>query len=349
MTSRIYFSCLPQKVFFSRIVFGLLFTFVLAKMCPSLANDTAAALAAGGLELKKNEQIEMRSEDLYISSERIEVHYVFKNTSSEDITTVVAFPMPELEYTEGPTAIPQDDNDNYMGFSVTVDNVAITPELLSKASFKDRDITDLLSEFKIPLNPMSSAAEEALNSLNEKDKKTLLKEELIWEFTYDAGEGERTTFSPAWKLKSTYYWTQTFPAGKEVRVSHQYKPSVGGISASSLVNPDMKPSKETLDDYKKRFCTDDAFIKSAEKIGRRNEYAPEYWIDYILTTGGNWAGGRIGNFRLVIDKEEPANLVSFCADGVKKISPTQFEVKKKNYKPERDLNILLLIPHKAEE
>jgi hypothetical protein len=35
-------------------------------------------------------------------------------------------------------------------------------------------------------------------------------------------------------------------------------------------------------------------------------------------------------------------LISFCEDGVKKISPTQFEVRRMNFTPRRDLDILIL-------
>ncbi|WP_182419623.1 DUF4424 family protein [Bartonella sp. HY038] len=42
-----------------------------------------------------------------------------------------------------------------------------------------------------------------------------------------------------------------------------------------------------------------------------------------------WAGGVIEDFRLIIDKGKPDALVTFCGDGVQKISPTQFEMRKK--------------------
>jgi hypothetical protein len=34
--------------------------------------------------------------------------------------------------------------------------------------------------------------------------------------------------------------------------------------------------------------------------------------------------------------------VSFCAEGVKKISPTQFEVRKTDFEPTQDLNVLIV-------
>ena len=61
----------------------------------------------------------------------------------------------------------------------------------------------------------------------------------------------------------------------------------------------------------------------------------------MITSGGNWAGP-IGDFRLVIDKEDAKTLVSFCGDGVRKISPTQFEQDIKNYTPTRDIDVLFL-------
>ena len=96
-----------------------------------------------------------------------------------------------------------------------------------------------------------------------------------------------------------------------------------------------------MNDYKDRYCIDDGFMAGLKKAIDGKSYLFERWIDYVLVTGGNWAGGRIGDFRLVVDKGDPKALVSFCANGVKKISPTQFEVRKKDFKPIRDLNILL--------
>ncbi|WP_374309221.1 DUF4424 family protein [Methylocella sp.] len=52
--------------------------------------------------------------------------------------------------------------------------------------------------------------------------------------------------------------------------------------------------------------------------------------------------GPIGDFRLAVDKGKADSLVSFCAEGVRKISPTQFEVRRKDYTPDAGLDILIL-------
>lgn len=64
--------------------------------------------------------------------------------------------------------------------------------------------------------------------------------------------------------------------------------------------------------------------------------------------GSNSRRGPIRDFRLVIDKGKAGSLVSFCMDGVRKISPTQFEVRKTNFEPRRDLPVLIAEFHQPE-
>src|SRR6185503_20923595 len=45
---------------------------------PALANDSTASTGAGGLVLRQTADIDMLSEDLYVSVEQIRVHYVFR-------------------------------------------------------------------------------------------------------------------------------------------------------------------------------------------------------------------------------------------------------------------------------
>jgi hypothetical protein len=67
---------------------------------PALANDTSAELATGGLIFVRNDNIEMRSEDLTISAKEVSVRYRFFNTSDKDVTVLVAFPLPEIRIEE---------------------------------------------------------------------------------------------------------------------------------------------------------------------------------------------------------------------------------------------------------
>jgi iron-sulfur cluster assembly protein len=94
------------------------------------------------------------------------------------------------------------------------------------------------------------------------------------------------------------------------------------------------------------YCTDRAFLAALDRMSARAEreqanYPMEQRIRYILTTGGNWRSP-IGDFRMVVDKGRAENLVSFCGQGVRGISPTQFEVRHRNWRPDRDLAVLIV-------
>ena len=98
-----------------------------------------------------------------------------------------------------------------------------------------------------------------------------------------------------------------------------------------------------------RYCVDPAFLAGARPAiaadaGIDGPTIPEVWVSYILTTGAGWRSP-IGDFRLVVDKGEPDNLVSFCGEDVRRISPTQFEMRRRNWRPDRNLDVLFLRPY----
>jgi Domain of unknown function (DUF4424) len=59
---------------------------------PAFADDSTAELATGGLAFVQTDDIEMQSEDLFVSMTEIRASYEFVNTSDHDVTTLVAFP-----------------------------------------------------------------------------------------------------------------------------------------------------------------------------------------------------------------------------------------------------------------
>lgn len=69
----------------------------------------------------------------------------------------------------------------------------------------------------------------------------------------------------------------------------------------------------------------------------------EYRLGYILKTGANCSGA-IKRFHLKVGKSAADNLVSFCMDGVRKVSPTRIEVSKVDFWPEHNLDVLILTP-----
>ena len=134
-------------------------------------------------------------------------------------------------------------------------------------------------------------------------------------------------------MELTHYWTQRFPAGKEVVVEHSYRPALWQSYAP------MPPLPALV----KKFCIDGGTEKAMAAIARSDEqklfYVSE--LNYILKTARNWSGP-IGDFRLILDKGDPKSVISLCVDGVKKTGPTRFEVHKTSYVPEADLAVLFV-------
>lgn len=319
-----------------RRLLAVIFAFIAGGL-PVSANDSTAELAAGGLVLTKTSDIEMRSEDLFISAEKVRVTYEFLNASPQDISTVVAFPLPDITVEQdGDIAVPAAGTDNFLDFSTSVDGKRVAMSLEQKVLARDFDQTELLRKLKLPLSPL--VASEALDRLDAKSQEELIGLGLAEAQEVDFGKGMERHLAPLWTLKTTYYWTQVFPAGKALRVEHTYTPSVGGSVGTMIGSPSI--DKEELSYYQTRYCTDQSFIAAAQ--AKANAFTEE-WISYVLTTGANWAKP-IGTFTLTIDKGAPANLVSFCGDDVKKIGPTTFRTSQRDYKPTADLHILILQP-----
>jgi len=307
---------------------------------PALANDTTAETAAGGLVLTRNAAIDMVSEDLFVSADKVRVAYVFRNRTPRDVTVTVAFPMPDRDLLPAyfqDTALPS-------GFRTLVDGRTVAMRVERKALVNGRDVTAILAALKVPLAGDRTAA--ALDALPRAEQDRLLAAKLAEPDESDDGHGTKRHLAPAWTLRETWYWEQTFPAGRDLHVEHSYAPGTGGSVGTMLASTASRAEPEgrrMIADY----CVDSAFLTAIDRraAATHAEFAvlPEKRIHYILTTGGNWAAP-IGRFRLVVDKGSPDNLVSFCGNGIRKVSPTQFEMVKTNWRPERDLKVLIVEP-----
>jgi hypothetical protein len=330
-----------MRVFAAVAVAGLL-------AAPTYANDTSVQLTTNGLEFVANDNISMQSEDLFISADEIRVKYVFRNNSDEDIRQLVAFPMPDITYSYGgPVSYPSGPLDNLFEFTTTFDGKELPATLYEYAFAAGVDRTALLKKIDIPLVSFADETQEALEGLAPKAKAELERLGLVWREVFDIGDGtvQDTTY-PLWTYRASYVWEATFPANDTVVVEHKYKPSVGGTTGTNvLLEGDPENGWDPQKDYAEKYCVDDTIRNAVRKsIPKGEEYAPYWdnWISYIVSTGNNWAGGYIENFRLVVDKGDEKNLVSFCADGVKKIGPTTFEMVKTEYWAEGEIEILLL-------
>jgi Domain of unknown function (DUF4424) len=306
----------------------------------ALANDSTAALGAGGVLLTQSADIRMASEDLFVSRELIRVRYQFVNDSTAPVTTEVAFPLPDADMemlTDSDVDWPTKSGDNFIDFRIMVDGRPVTPVLERKAFLKGTDVTVQLMRLGVPLSPRGQEVVAALDKMGPAVKQELARLKLA--------NVSPDFVQPLWTVKYTYHWRQTFPPGLPLAVEHTYKPIVGAsfLSATSFFETPGMLKK----DWYAGFCIDDgtqaglgARLKALRQRDGGNAALMQYIVDYVLTTGRNWKGP-IGAFRLTLDKGKPENVISFCMDGVRKAGPTTFVIERRNFEPDKDLSVMI--------
>jgi hypothetical protein len=134
---------------------------------PALANDSSAELSTGGLCFLQNPSVAMRSEQLFVSTTEIGVAYHFYNNTDRPVTSLVAFPMPDItiDNPDENISIPAYDSANFLAFTTTVDSRRVATRLEQKAFAKGIDQTALLRRLGIPLAPQLQAARDALTAV----------------------------------------------------------------------------------------------------------------------------------------------------------------------------------------
>ncbi|HEX4534332.1 MAG TPA: DUF4424 family protein, partial [Rhizomicrobium sp.] len=122
---------------------------------PVLADDSTAELAAGGLQFTHAPDIRMAVEDLRISPTDVHIRYEFTNDGAKDVTTIVAFPLPDIdsyEFYGSPIGMVQKDPVNFVGFKAVVDGRAVPVSVEQRAILNGRDVTAQVKAAGLPVN-----------------------------------------------------------------------------------------------------------------------------------------------------------------------------------------------------
>ncbi len=319
---------------------------VFAASVPAHANDSSAELSIGGLQFVQTNEIAMESEDLRISLDRVSVRYLFANTTGKPVTLTVAFPLPDIDLVDADSVVlPTNDRTNFVGFETKVDGSAVQFTMDQRAMVGDKDFTALLRELKLPLLPIGDL-EIPLDTLPAAARSQLLAEKLVLP-NGNLNQKGREEYAAAWTTRTSAVRQQTFPADRKTVVEHQYHPSVGS-SPDTILRAPLRRSQglaSEIERYRKDYCISDAFLAELDKRAGTAEASAialgERRISYVLKTGANWAGP-IKSFKLTIDAGGGDRLISFCAGPLKAASPTSNEFTATDFKPDRDLNILII-------
>ena len=302
------------------------------------ANDSTAQLATSGLIFVHNDHVELRQEELFISASEVKVRYRFFNKTDRDVKVLVAFPMPEIKAEqEVAIALPSDDPVNALDFSTVVNGRKVETQVEQRVIAAGIDRTKYLLELGLPLAPHLGTTNDALDRLPREKWDELIRLGLADIEEYDIGKGMQQHLAARWTLRTTFYWEQVFPAKTETLIEHRYRPSVGETAArpSASRRPRRRPG---LAEYGRKYCVDKGFLgwRRTAPSGKRISRRP-------LPRNGSTTSSRpapTGQARSAnsvwwLTRAIPTISSAFCEAGaVKKIAPTQFEVLKKDYRPE---------------
>jgi len=352
-----------NRIAVSRVLAFALVCGLVASM-PARADDSAAAIAAGGLVPRRETRIVMAREVLQISLKKVVVDYDFRNDSDQDVTTEVAFPVPPYTHEiDGPAASEQ----SFSGFQLEIGGKPVPFMTEAKATLNGKDVTALLlaNQIDIPTfghfaDKVNSKHEEVMDSPDFSRLPQSIKDQLVKAGIFEldpAPEGQ-------WTVHLQYHWTQTFPAHFTVHIRHEYSPVAGFTEIGQATVEDSlaqfthgQSADGNLEEGKllAGFCVDQPFLsklaRQLQENASREEKKPgsdlvfPRWVDFILTSANTWQRP-IEDFTLVVERPKPEHggkvFISFCspANGtVEKTDVNLFQLHLTNFVPASELHI----------
>lgn len=306
-------------------------------LAPGLAsaNDGAAVIGAGGIELRSEHRVSMRKERLFISPTRVRVEYEFVNESKEDVVTEVAFPVPEYRY-----SVASRWDEEFDDFRAWVGGQRIPVATEIRAFREGRDVTGLLESLGLDVRTLARVDQSVWQvepdgrrqeaaSLAQVPRLPPEKLERLREAHLIGGWGSEGDPSlwPDWSVRITYHWRQHFPPGQVVRIRHEYTPVTG---LRTGIHP------EDLDDA----CAPPRLRQAAS--GEVHEFSRtgsnSTSVAYVLTTANTWKTP-IRDFELVVEHRE-GEQVAFCWEGrVQPAGPRTLRSRLQDFVPGKELTV----------
>jgi hypothetical protein len=303
---------------------NLLLFAVLGLASRAMANDGYAAIAAGGIEFRKSEDIQIKSEILSISSKKVTVRYEFVNDSKNAIDAVLAFPMPDI------TCGAWGKNKGIDDFTVTVNGKSVKPTKELKAfnlvdaedpSKKgEKELTKEVQQAGLPLDCREVNKDKKLFA---KARKAKLAED------YQGSDPENILYT----TRITYWWKQKFEPGKTLDIEHSYTP-LAGAGASGLPEGYLGPVLHWDSPINVRnLMGKDAFSY------KRSDISFYSVVEYILTTAQTWKGP-IKQFTLLLKRDDPGLHVGSTLGPLTKTDDQTLKFEAQDFTPKKDLTVI---------
>lgn len=305
----------------------------IALVVPACADDTAIAVAAGGIQLRKEVRISMDKERLEISVDKVAVDFWFRNETDKNITTDVAFPIPPYRFDWDST----NGSHDFADFKLWVNGQPISYQTEVQAKLNGKDYTDILRSLGIDVATFGEydwkkAPPDGSPQISAVS--TSIRQQLVHLGLLDSLDDA----FPQWTVTKMYYWRQDFPAGKLVHIRHAYVPVIGAHAFQpEEIQAQLKNTCMSARLYRNLKSAAAASLERSHGLNGGDVYAN--WVNYILTTANTWKTP-IKDFELVIDAPPTYPDVSFCWDGpIEKLGLRTWRAELRDFIPRRDLAI----------
>lgn len=331
---------------FTKVFFLLLLLLAFGSL-PLHADDEAIAIAAGGIQPRKETRISMQRERLTIGLNKVIVDFWFLNQSDKAVTTEVGFPVPPYRWNSWEPGDVRDFSD----FRVWVNDKEVKYKTDVRAKLHGTDYTDLLHRLGFPIDYAEYSAhgevdpQRPISNLSQSQKTKLLHLGLIqpestytWEYNYE------------WYDYKTYHWVQTFPAHQIVHIRHEYTPQVGYRGfAPNKFHVEMKGACLSPTAERNLIAISKKNLEAKKRLpGDSFLYAR--WVKYILTSANTWKTP-IKDFELIVQTPKPISpaaqapyLVGLCWKGkIQQLDENHFVVRAKNFVPSHELTVYFLL------
>ena len=138
-----------MKIICNLVVTALM---VVAACSPATADAEVVEIGAGGLVARNEHNVSIENEQLTIErfprDTKILVEYEFLNHSNQDITTVVAFPVPDYIL---PLTVNSHPDPGFEDFRVWIDGIEIKYDTDCRAILNGQDYTNILNSLGIDI------------------------------------------------------------------------------------------------------------------------------------------------------------------------------------------------------
>ena len=302
------------------------------------------------LVLEDGNRLELLAVEIFVSRAEVRVRHRFYNPTNTTITTKAQIEMPELSAPGYDGSNVSDiQGINFIDLSINSEGQPASLSFLRKAMVKtfgdDRDVTEQLASFGVPLEPSSHVTANVVTALPDAAKAALLETGALIEHRFSNGYVEHVDRIPAWNLVTKASWIQTFPAASIVVLEQRYKPIVESSELTAKTLPPLKA--RTVNTLAGTYCAarDPSFITNSLRaipgIGTAREIT-RVWMDIPLIPSA-WLNDSIAKLDLTIDLGVSRSRVAFCEPGTRDSPARSLRLTKRNVIVDRPFKVTAFV------